>query len=62
MKHYFRPGREDFRTAIFRAMPKMLADGEQRSVKEEMLEIIKGMTAKTWRRDGARLLDLVAAL
>jgi integrase len=26
MKHYFRPGREDFRQAIMRAMPKMLAD------------------------------------
>jgi integrase len=25
MKHYFRPGREDFRQAIMRAMPKMLA-------------------------------------
>jgi hypothetical protein len=24
MKHYFRPGREDFRQAILRAMPKML--------------------------------------
>jgi hypothetical protein len=24
MKHYFRPGREDFRAAILRAMPKML--------------------------------------
>ena len=27
MKHDFRPGREDFRAAIFKAMPKMLADG-----------------------------------
>jgi len=34
MKHYFRPGRGDFRTAIFKAMPKMLADGGQRSVME----------------------------
>ncbi len=30
MKHYFRPGREDFRAAIFKAMPKMLSDGGQR--------------------------------
>ncbi|HNU53378.1 MAG TPA: integrase, partial [Verrucomicrobiota bacterium] len=63
MKHYFRPGREDFRAAIFRAMPRMLADGgAQRSVKEEMRRIIEGMTARTWKRDSARLLDLVAAL
>ena len=26
MKHYFRPGREDFRQAILRAMPKILGD------------------------------------
>jgi hypothetical protein len=37
MEHYFRPGREDFRTAIFRAMPDMLADGGQRSVEDETL-------------------------
>ncbi|MBE7499174.1 MAG: hypothetical protein HS113_02475 [Verrucomicrobiales bacterium] len=41
MKGYFRPGREDFRAAILKAMPKMLADGgEQRSVKEEMREMV----------------------
>ncbi len=45
MKHYFRPGREDFRAAIFRAMPKMLADGGQRSVKDEMRFVLEG-----WRR------------
>jgi hypothetical protein len=36
MKHYFRPGREDFRQAILRAMPKMLGDGAPNSAKEEM--------------------------
>jgi len=34
MKHSFRPGREDFRAAIFKAMPKMLADGRQKSVED----------------------------
>ena len=62
MKHYFRPGREDFRAAIFRAMPKMLADGGQPSVKEEMLEIVEAMTAKTWKRDQARLAELLGAI
>ena len=52
MKHYFRPGREDFRAAILKAMPKMLADGgAQRSVKDQVLAILKGMTSETWRRD-----------
>ena len=52
MKHYFRPGREDFRAAILKAMPKMLADGSARSsVKDQVLAILKGMTSETWRRD-----------
>ncbi|GEM_PF-4905228 len=62
MKHYFRPGREDFRAAIFRAMPKMLADGGQRSVQEEMRAIVEGMTARTWKRDQARLAELLGAI
>jgi len=62
MKHYFRPGREDFRAAIFKAMPKMLADGGQRSAKEEMRETITRMSARTWKKDQARLLKLLAAV
>ena len=62
MKHYFRPGREDFRQAIMRAMPKMLGDGGQRSVKEEMREILEGMTAKTWKRGKDKLARILARL
>ena len=29
LKHYFKPGREDFRRAIQAAMPKMLTAGEK---------------------------------
>ena len=36
MKHYFRPGREDFRQAILRAMPKMLGAGAQMSARDEI--------------------------
>ncbi|MCZ7641390.1 MAG: hypothetical protein M5U12_38210 [Verrucomicrobia bacterium] len=62
MKHYFRPGREDFRAAIFRAMPKMLADGGEQSARDQMRAILDGMTAKTWKRDRVELLELVAKL
>jgi hypothetical protein len=62
MKHYFRPGREDFSPAIFKAMPKMLADGGQRSVKDEMREIIERVTPRTWTRDKKRLLELLCRL
>jgi len=63
MKHYFRPGREDFRAAILKAMPKMLADGGgQRSVREEIQRVLEGMTAGTWRKDRARLLRLLESV
>ena len=42
MKHYFRQGREDFRQTILKAMPRMLREGGQRSVKEEMPVVPEG--------------------
>jgi len=62
MKHYFRPGREDFREAIFKAMPKMLSDRAVKPASEQILEILAGMNAKTWRHDKLRLIDIAKAL
>jgi hypothetical protein len=63
MKHYFRPGREDFRAAIVKAMPKMLADGDWRkSIKEEILLMLDKTSARTWRADAGRIRELVATL
>jgi hypothetical protein len=42
-----------------KAMPKMLADGGQKSAKDEMREIIEHVTPKTWKKDKARLLEIV---
>ena len=63
MKHYFRPGREDFRAAILKAMPKMLADGgAQRSVKDQVLAILEGMTARTLKRDKDDAIRLLSTM
>jgi integrase len=62
MKHYFRPGREDFRAAILRAMPKMLTDSSQASVKAEVQQILEGMTGATWQQRRVRALKLLANL
>ncbi len=59
MKHYFRPGREDFRQAILKAMPRMLGEGDAKPAKEQMRQIIEGMTAKTWKQDKAVLIGLL---
>jgi integrase len=54
LKHYFQPGREAFRQALQIAMPKLLTNG-QKLPKEEMVEILNKMTAKTWKKSKVRL-------
>lgn len=66
LKHYFRPGREDFRQAIEGAMPRLLMESNQPSVEAkspgemltDALNALDIMTAKTWQkqRDAAVLL------
>lgn len=60
LKHYFRPGREDFRTAIVKAMPKMLGQPSELSAKEEMRRIIEAMTERSRKRDCEHMLRLLA--
>jgi hypothetical protein len=63
MKHYFRPGREDFRTAILEAMPNMRADTSGRkSIKEEILALLDKSAARTWKADIHRLRALIETL
>lgn len=61
LKHYFQPGREEFRRALQTAMPKLLTDGAK-TPKEQMLEILDGITAKSWMKDAGRLRALIASL
>jgi integrase len=66
MKHYFRPGREDFRQALNTAMPQFLVEEQQitgaRSPKEEIRRIIDRITPRTWKQDKARILQLLEAI
>jgi hypothetical protein len=58
LKHYFQPGRVDFRRALQSAMRKLLTNG-QKSPKDEMKEILDGMTAKNWKKSKARLVGFL---
>jgi integrase len=58
LKHYFQPGQEIFRKALQSAMPKLLMNG-QKSPKDEMQEILAQTSAKTWKKDKARLEKLM---
>jgi integrase len=58
-KHYFQPGREQFRKAFKDAMPNMLTEGK-RAPLEEAREIVARMTTRSLKTDKARLLELLA--
>jgi hypothetical protein len=58
MKHYFQPGREDFRRALQKVMPKLLTNG-QKSPKDEMRELVEQMSAKNWKKHRERLTALM---
>ncbi|MFH1968725.1 MAG: hypothetical protein ABIJ53_00225 [Verrucomicrobiota bacterium] len=60
-KHYFKPGREDFRREFEKAMPRMLMNGAK-SRNEQLREIIEAMTPKTLKVDKARALGLLATV
>jgi len=61
LKHYFQPGREEFRRALQSAMPKLLTNG-QKSPKDEIRELLTHTTSKTWADDSRRLLELTSAM
>jgi integrase len=59
LKHYFRPGREDFRQVLLKAMPRMLSAADQPPLPTVICQLLEGMTSRTWKRDRDRLLGLV---
>jgi len=72
LKHYYQPGREAFRLALNAAMPKLLMSGSAvETVKPETMEpavekqdkaiqaILERSTAKTWKQDQARVLEML---
>lgn len=62
LKHYFRPGREQFKTALSKAMPKLLMKGiTERTWKADALEILRDTKATVWKRDAERLKILIAS-
>jgi integrase len=62
LKHYFRPGREDFKQLLFKAMPNMLGATALAPAKVNMRRIIERMTHRTLKKDRVRLLGLLASI
>ena len=68
LKHYFQPGREEFRQALNAAMPKLLTNGhwrgkaesgKRKAETEQIREIAEATTARTWKMDMARIVELL---
>jgi integrase len=63
LKHYFRPGRDQFKTALQKAMPKLLMKGlTEKTWKAEALEIIRTVTPATLKRDMAQLEKIIVSV
>ena len=65
LKHYFKPGREDFRRAVQAAMPNLLSAGQPvnaKTPKDEAIEILRSSRAALWKRDCSRVLALLEKL
>ncbi len=56
LKHYFQPGREDFRQALQDAMPKLLTNG-QKPVRERLRELIEKVEQEDLRKQMLALLQ-----
>ena len=57
-RHYFKPGRDEFRREFEKAMPRLTMNGAKPR-DEQMREIIEGVKPRTWKQDKARLLGLL---
>jgi hypothetical protein len=70
LKHYFQPGREEFRRVLSVAMPSLLTSdssagrptGPGWSAKEQMRAILEHTTSTTWEQERLRLLELLERL
>jgi len=67
LKHYFRPGRKDFKKALKGAMPRLLTDGaegaaEEKDAKTQILEICARATAESWKKDVEQIVAIAEGM
>jgi integrase len=56
--HYFHPNQEQMRTALQAAMPRLLMNGAP-SRDDQIREILKNSTGKSWKQDIAKVLSML---
>jgi len=60
LNNYFQPGKDDFRKALQTAMPALLTEGGAPTLINQIRDILKGSTDKTWTQDHERVFALIA--
>ena len=58
LKHYFKPGREQFRAAMLKAMPTMFT-ASRTTPEGEVRKLVAGLNAENWRTTQTRLTKLL---
>ena len=61
LKHYFRPGREAFRAALGKALPKMLTGGEEEP-RIDLPKAVQQLAAEARELDSEMLVKKIEAL
>lgn len=65
LKHYFRPGRDEFRRVLESRLPAMLTGGSDSipsgndAIKDDVLMLVESLNATNWKEVKQRLLSLV---
>ncbi|MGC4074880.1 MAG: tyrosine-type recombinase/integrase [Nibricoccus sp.] len=61
MKHYFQPGREEFRRTLTNKLPSILGGGGTKALNNQEIAVhLKAMSGKTWKQIRDDLLKLIA--
>ena len=60
-EHYFQPQAEEMRKALDAAKPKFAKDRRKHPV-EEVIEVLKTMTAETWKTEQTRAIELLTEI
>lgn len=62
LKHYFQPGRDAFRNALQNVMPRLLAQPQGKTLREEQMEAVNKLKGKIPKKVSESLLALAARI
>lgn len=61
LKHYFKPGRAEFKKTLESAMPKMLTTSSQLTREERAITLLQSANAKNWSKVASEVIAILSA-